>query len=81
MNCIQFTFQFLGKVENILKGSLDSISSPLHTVKIQIMAGKVCLKSKGRTLLFQQTFCFQKFVDKPRNVLALHFNQTFPAII
>ena len=37
------------KVENILKGSLDSISSP--SVEIQIMGGKVCLRCKDKTLL------------------------------
>ena len=37
------------KVENILKGSLDSIPSP--SVKIQTMGGKVCLMGKGKTLL------------------------------
>jgi hypothetical protein len=37
------------KVENILKGSLDSIPSP--SVKIQIMGGKVFLWCKGKTLL------------------------------
>mgnify|MGYP001494734399 CR=1 FL=1 len=42
---------FLVKVENILKGSLDSISSPSPSVKIQIMGGKVCLMGKGKTLL------------------------------
>ena len=31
-------FQF--RVEKILKGSLDSIPSPLHSVKIQIIGGK-----------------------------------------
>ena len=31
------------KVEKILKGSLDSIRSPLPSVKIQIMGGKVYL--------------------------------------
>jgi len=31
--------------------SLDSISSPSPSVKIQIMGGKVCLRYKGRTLL------------------------------
>ena len=36
-----------GKVEKILKGSLDSISSPSLSVKIQIIGGKVCLKCKG----------------------------------
>ena len=37
------TTSFLGKsfkVEKILKGSLDSIPSPSHSVKIQIMGGK-----------------------------------------
>ena len=45
---IQITVQL--KIEKILKGSLDSILSPLPSVKIQIMGGKIC-------------FCFQKFVD------------------
>ena len=31
-----------GKVDKILKGSLDSIQSPSPSVKIQIMGGKVC---------------------------------------
>ena len=39
------------KVETILKGSLDLISSPSPFVKIQIMCGKVCLRRKGKTLL------------------------------
>ena len=39
------------KVEKILKGSVDSIPSPLPSVKIQIMGGKVCLSCKGKTLL------------------------------
>ena len=39
------------KVDNILKGSLDLISSPSPSVKIQTMGGKVCLKCKGKTLL------------------------------
>ena len=44
-----------GKVEKILKGSLDSIPSPSPSVKIQIMDGKVCF--------CQQTFENKKFVD------------------
>ena len=40
-----------GKVENILKGSLDSILSPSPSVKIQIMGGEslldVFLKTKS----------------------------------
>ena len=39
------------KVEKILKGSPDSISSPSPSVKIQIMDRKVRLKCKGKTLL------------------------------
>ena len=36
------------KVEKVLKGSLDSIPSPSHSVKIQILGGKVCLRCKGK---------------------------------
>ena len=39
------------KVEKILEGSLDLISSPSPSVKIQIMGGNVCLRFKGKTLL------------------------------
>ena len=39
------------KVEKNLKGSLDSIPSPLTSVNIQIMGGKVCLRCIGKTLL------------------------------
>ena len=39
------------KVEESLKGSLDSILSPSPSVQIQIMGGKVCLRRKGKTLL------------------------------
>jgi len=40
-----------GKVENILKGSMDLIPSPSPSVKIQIMGGKVCWRCKGKTLM------------------------------
>ena len=39
-----------GKVENILKDSLDSIPSPSPSLKIQIIGGKVCLRCKGKTM-------------------------------
>ena len=42
---------FPGKVEKILKDSLDSFSSPSPLVEIQIMGGKICLMCKGKTLL------------------------------
>ena len=38
----------LDKVEKILKGSLDLIPSPSPSVKIHIMAGKVCLDVKKK---------------------------------
>jgi hypothetical protein len=63
------------KVENILKDSLDSISSPSPSVKIQIIGGKVCLKCKGKTLL---AFCFQKFVDITQQCFALLPQVNFP---
>jgi hypothetical protein len=60
-----------GKVEKILKGSLDSIPSPSPSVKIQIMGGKVCLRCIGKTLLgvankFLKT---KKLLTSPSNVL------------
>ena len=40
-----------GKVEKILKGSLDSIPSPSSLLKIQIMSRKIFLRCKSKTLL------------------------------
>jgi hypothetical protein len=56
------------KVENILKGSLDSIPSPSPSVKIQIMGGKVCLRCKGKTLLglVNKRFVFKSRKDFKR---------------
>ena len=47
---LAFKHPYTGKVENILKGRLDSIPSPSPSMKIQIMGGKVCLRNKGKTL-------------------------------
>ena len=57
------------KVEKILKGSLDSIPSP--SVKIQIMGGKVCLRSKGKTLLgiVNKLLKAKSLLTSPSNVL------------
>ena len=41
-------FFHLCKVKKILKDSLDSISSPSPSVKIQICCMKVCLRCKGQ---------------------------------
>ena len=48
---VRWLLALLSKVEKILKGSLDSSSSPSPSVKIQIMGRKVCLRGKGKTLL------------------------------
>ena len=63
------------KVENILKGSLDSISSPSPLVKIQIMGGKVCLRCKGKTLLgiVNKLLKTKSLLTSSRNVLSYYF--------
>ena len=69
------------KVENILKGNLDLISSPSPSVKLLIMGRKICLRHKGKTLLdTQQTFCIQKFVDNAQQCFAFTTQANFPAI-
>ena len=58
------------KVEKILKGNLDLISS----VKIQIMGGKVCFRHKAGWQNIaghcQQTFCIQKLADNIQQCFA-----------
>ena len=49
------------KVEKVLKGSLDLISSPSYSVKIIIMGWKVASGVKEK--LCRQTFEDNKFVD------------------
>ena len=71
-----------GKVEKILKGSLDSISSPSLSVKIQIMGGKNIKAKHCWLLLFvNKLFVLKTLLIKPSNVLPLHLKQTFPPII
>ena len=72
-----------GKVEKILKGSLDLIPSPSPSVKIQIMGGKVCLRCKGKTLLgvVNKLLITKSLLTSPNNVLPLHLKQTFRPII
>ena len=57
------------KVEKILKGSLDSISSSSPSVKIKIMSGKVCLRCKGKTLLVIVNKLLKTKSLSPNNVL------------
>ena len=67
------------KVENILKGSLDSIPSPSPSVKIQIMGGKVFLRCKGKTLLgVDNKIWKQKNVDITQQCFALLPHVNFP---
>ena len=65
-----FTGIFI-KVENILKGSLDSIPSPSPSVEIQIMGGKVCLRCKGKALLgiVNKLLKTKSLLTSPSNVL------------
>ena len=65
---------FFFKVKKSLKGSLDSISSPSPSVKIQNMGGKVCLRCKGKTLLgiVNKLFVFKSLLTTSSNVLPLH---------
>ena len=63
------------KVE-ILKGSLDLIQSP--SMKIQIVGGKVCLRSNGKTKLgvVNKLFVFKSLLTTLRHILPLN---TLPA--
>ena len=59
------------KVEKILKVGLDLIPSPSPSVKIQTMGGKVCLSSKGKTLLgiVDKLLKTKSLLTSPSNVL------------
>ena len=61
-------------LENILKGILDSISSP--SKKIQIISGNVCLRCKGKTLLcdVNKIFVFKSLLTTSNNILPLHLS-------
>jgi hypothetical protein len=61
----------MGKVEKVLKGSLDLIPSPSPSVKIQIMGGKVCLRCNGKTLqgVVNKLMKTKSFLTSPSNVL------------
>ena len=74
---MNFTYEWnYYKVEKILKSSLDSIPTPLPSVKIQIMGGKVCLGCKGKTLLgvVNKHFVFKSLLTSPSNVLPYYPN-------
>ena len=60
-----------GKVEKILKGSLDLNQSSSPSVKIQIIAGKVHLRCKGKTLqgVVSKLLKAKSLLTSPSNVL------------
>ena len=64
------------KVEKILKGSFDLISSPSPSVKIQIMGGKVCLRLTGKPLLgiVIKLFLFESLLTISSNILPLQLS-------
>ena len=66
---------FILKVEKIFKCSLDSISSPSFSLKIQILDGKVCLRCKGKTFLGIVNFLYTKVCWQHPAKYCLH---TFP---
>ena len=66
-----------GKVEKISKGSLDSIPSPLPSVKIQIMGKKLCLRCKGKTLLgiVKKVLKTKRLLTSPSNICLITSNK------
>ena len=71
---------FCDRVENFLKSSLDSISSPPPPVKIQIVGGKKCLRYKGKKLLgtVNKLLNYKTFVDITQHCFALLPQVNFP---
>ena len=67
----------LCKVKKIVKGSLDLFSSPLPSLKIQIMDGKVCLMCEGKSLLavVNKLLKLKRLLTIPGNVLPLHLSK------
>ena len=80
---VNINWHHCAKVEEILKGSMDSIPSPSLSLKIQIMGGKVCLRCKGKHCWALSTNIWkQKKVASPSNVLpyqSLYFLRRHPS--
>ena len=70
------------KVKKILKGSLNLISSPSPSLKIQIMGGKVCLRCKDKTLLgvVNKHLKTKSLLKSLSNVLPYYLKETLPPI-
>ena len=71
----------ISKAEKNLIGSLDLISSPSSSVKIQIMGGKICLRCKGKTLLgvVNKVLKTKSLLTSPSNVLPYYPQVKFTA--
>ena len=72
MCCGTYMEQYI-RIEQILKGSLDSVLSP--SVKIQVMGRKVCLSCKGQTLVdvVNTLLKTKSLLTSPGNVLSLSY--------
>ena len=67
-------------VEKIFEDSLDMISSPSPSVKIQIIGRKLTFGVKAKHCWFcQQTFGNKKFIDITQQCFALLPQANFPA--
>ena len=69
----------LFKVENLLKGSLDLISSPTPSVKVFLRCNSKTLLGISTTGHCQQTFENKKFVDITQQCFTLLPQVNFPA--
>ena len=76
-----FHVNYIGKVEKLLKDSLESIPSPSPSVKIQIVGGKVCFRCKSKTLLgiVNKLLKTKSLLTSSSNVFALIPEVNFPA--
>ena len=63
------------KVEKILKDSLNSFSS--HSLKIQIMDGRVCLRCEGKTLhgVVNKLLTIKSFLTSSSNILPYYLSR------
>ena len=68
------------KLENILKGSLDSIPSPSPSDENSNYGRERC---EGKTMsgVVNELLNTNNLLTMPSNVLPLHLNKTFPPII
>ena len=78
MQCKRNKWKFRTKVEDILKGSLDSIPSPSSS-REHLNFLFLFLGGPNITGRCQQTFCPTKFVDNTQQCFAFTSQANFPA--